>query len=320
MPVLRNRQGRIVTVLAERMQEYIDDFGYTRVPYRERGRADAPEGWVAVLRERGGLGDVICVQAVVAGLQDQGLKVDLYTPEIYWPICIADGTGVRTPYDGPLTEYYREVFEMFCPAGEHEADCGMRPREGRIRNFCAAAGVPPQRPPIERVCGPPWDWGDGRRHVGIHHVSANRSKDLPDAAVAHLARCFIADGCVVHLFHDRPLKEVPGARPEIGNSLVQTAAKVLSLDLLIAVDSGLLHLAGALGVPTLGLFGPTNGEITCEFYPSVRVMQCQPPDAQCYAPCYYSKIINRYYCQRRIGECMLDTSWDAIYEEARMLL
>ena len=33
-------------------------------------------------------------------------------------------------------------------------------------------------------------------------------------------------------------------------------------DLVVGVDTGLLHMAGALDVPWVGLFGPTNPEVT----------------------------------------------------------
>lgn len=41
-------------------------------------------------------------------------------------------------------------------------------------------------------------------------------------------------------------------------SLLQMAAIMSKCDLIIANDSGPMHLAAALGVPTLGLFGPTD--------------------------------------------------------------
>ena len=41
-------------------------------------------------------------------------------------------------------------------------------------------------------------------------------------------------------------------------TLAQTADLLLQAELLISVDTGILHLASALGVPTIGLYGPTH--------------------------------------------------------------
>lgn len=52
---------------------------------------------------------------------------------------------------------------------------------------------------------------------------------------------------------------IPGAQDWINRlSLEETAALLAQARLFIGVDSGLLHLANALQVPALGLFGPTD--------------------------------------------------------------
>jgi len=71
------------------------------------------------------------------------------------------------------------------------------------------------------------------------------------------------------LFCDKP--ESPQARAfrEAGSPALQVytsldnVASLLTLcDLVVGVDTGLLHMAGALDVPWVGLFGPTNPEVT----------------------------------------------------------
>ena len=58
------------------------------------------------------------------------------------------------------------------------------------------------------------------------------------------------------------------------------AAAVAECDLVISADSGIFHLAGALGVPALGLFGPTSGEIMCRPYPT-HTWITYDPGARC---------------------------------------
>ncbi len=63
-------------------------------------------------------------------------------------------------------------------------------------------------------------------------------------------------------------------------SLMETAALLKSMDLLIANDSGPVHLAAALGVPALVVFGSTDPERTGPYGPGHRVLRtkldCQP--------------------------------------------
>jgi heptosyltransferase-3 len=65
-------------------------------------------------------------------------------------------------------------------------------------------------------------------------------------------------------------------------SLVETAVLVDGADLYVGNDSGPLHLAAALGVPCVGLFGPASPELTAPRSPSIvplyRKVACSPCD------------------------------------------
>lgn len=316
--MLFNREGRRVIVDPALYSWYLEFHDYKEIPYIINGRGE-DFSKVAVTREIGGLGDVICVQSVVAALQAQGFEVTLYTPEKFWPVCIADhlvdtSSGVSKP--GP-EEYFSRVFNMFCPAGDYEGKSRMRPVKGRIRNFCEAAEVEPAMPPIKDRIGPPIRVnGELNIEIGIQPMSENPSKDLTmaqlGALVAHLQR----RGARCHVFHDRPLS---GLRCEfhIKRPLEEVARRIRGLDVMIAVDSGLLHLAAVLDVPTVGIFGPTNGPITCEFYPAVSIIQAsQPVGIECFTPCYYNQDPNGYVCRKRQGYCMKEFDVAVIAEEA----
>ena len=64
-------------------------------------------------------------------------------------------------------------------------------------------------------------------------------------------------------------------------SLAETVAVLRVVDLLITNDTGPAHIAAALGVQTLVIFGPTNPATTRPFGPSAEVVR-RPPDC---APC-----------------------------------
>jgi hypothetical protein len=69
----------------------------------------------------------------------------------------------------------------------------------------------------------------------------------------------------------------------------QSAALLSTCDGFIAPDSGLLHVAGALGVPTVALFGPFSWKERTIYYPSVQALQGR---ARC-APCHHHKRAGR---------------------------
>jgi ADP-heptose:LPS heptosyltransferase len=55
---------------------------------------------------------------------------------------------------------------------------------------------------------------------------------------------------------------IAGAEDWVGKlNLEESVAALEQLDLFIGIDSGLLHAAGAVGTPTVGLFGPINPKL-----------------------------------------------------------
>jgi ADP-heptose:LPS heptosyltransferase len=59
-------------------------------------------------------------------------------------------------------------------------------------------------------------------------------------------------------------------------SLAEVAAVLERCDLVICGDSPLLHLAAAVGTPSVGLFGPTQGRLRAPYGPEHRVVQAVP--------------------------------------------
>jgi len=68
-----------------------------------------------------------------------------------------------------------------------------------------------------------------------------------------------------------------------GAPIREVAAAIKNLDLFIANDSGLMHLAAATGTPVVALFGPTNPYFVRPWGESYRVMRM---DLDC-SPCFY---------------------------------
>ncbi|MGI8586569.1 MAG: glycosyltransferase family 9 protein [Chloroflexia bacterium] len=80
------------------------------------------------------------------------------------------------------------------------------------------------------------------------------------------------------LFCDRPLDRSPVAAAfaragspalAVYEPLDRVAALLARCNLTVSVDTGLLHIAGAIDVPWVGLFGPTNPDVTGPYDPSL---------------------------------------------------
>jgi heptosyltransferase-2 len=69
----------------------------------------------------------------------------------------------------------------------------------------------------------------------------------------------------------------------VGRDRPALLAAVLSeLDALVAADSGPAHVAAAVGVPTVTLFGPTDPRLTTPLGPGQRTIWHQPACGPCF--------------------------------------
>ena len=139
-------------------------------------------------------------------------------------------------------------------------------------------------------------------------------KEWSDEGYADLADRLIADGLRVVILGTHPAQEVTQRVPEVldlsGRTNLGEALGVLDRSrTLVAVDSGMLHLAAAIGKPVVGLYGPSDHRITG---PQGEGHEIVSTDAEC-SPCI------RVTCERgRI--CMNDMTSDMVYEAVGRIL
>jgi ADP-heptose:LPS heptosyltransferase len=65
-------------------------------------------------------------------------------------------------------------------------------------------------------------------------------------------------------------------------SFRETAAVISCADLLVSVDTGPLHVAAALGIPAIAIFGPIDYRARCKGYINVTVMTADLPCIPCW--------------------------------------
>ena len=79
-------------------------------------------------------------------------------------------------------------------------------------------------------------------------------------------------------------------------SLADLVGVISGLRALVTNDSGPMHVAAALGVPTLAVFGPTDWRETAPMGPRARLLH---EDVEC-APCLLRECPIDHRCMRRI--------------------
>ena len=97
-------------------------------------------------------------------------------------------------------------------------------------------------------------------------------------------------------------------------NLMETACALSECRLLITNDTGLMHLANALKIKTLAIFGPTTRELG--FYPDERISRVVENEQLKCRPCTH---VGRQRCPKKHFKCMVDIEPDHVYEVARRL-
>ncbi len=150
----------------------------------------------------------------------------------------------------------------------------------RMVDRCAALALPPGAklpsewpvPKLQVAAAEAAAWrsrrglnDDSRPIVALAPGAVGPSKRWPSAAYAALTRRLLADGLAVWVLggpDEKPLAtEIIGdttARDLTGRDLRDAILALASASVAVSNDSGLLHVAAALGTPTIGIFGPTS--------------------------------------------------------------
>jgi len=281
-----------------------------------------------ILREAGGLGDVVRTFPVARGIKARfpGARVDYVCLAGYERLvalsqdvdsCVAVGLGARRKRDekpDPARHGYvaqlgaddhTTLVDLFCPAYRHEVLTDGAVTLDRVELFCRAAGVEPTTPRLavpedaaRRARGELRSaFGDrGGPLVGLAPYATHPARSwLGRERMIGLGRALAARGCRLVFFHswkcrrpgrDEALASEVGAFPALRLAWPLLAAYVRQCDLVVSVDTGVFHLAGAVGTSTLGLFGSTSGEVMRRPYPTHAAMSAGGPSPGCDAPCY----------------------------------
>jgi ADP-heptose:LPS heptosyltransferase len=213
---------------------------------------------------------------------------------------------------------YDVVLDLHCPCLSHEKP--KAPPINRIDLFAQSIGIPVLKDPkpIYVVHPSELEWAANWLQEKMHLASKerlviisplasniNRSIDIsltketirllktkmPNIKILVLdhtvdfLRTIIWDGYADYVGHDLPLREL--------------SALLSFAQLLICPDSAALHIAGALDIKTLALFGPTDANARIDHYPNAVALW--PGHTLSCAPCWYES-----------GKCSHKSCWKMI--------
>ena len=214
------------------------------------------------------------------------LLIDLLDVERSWTIAFTENVPAKYKL-GFDTRCRRWQFNLRVPINlyrMHLSDqvirllrsLGIRPLRDTM--LPRVALTPKQAAQAEGLIGP----ADGRTIVGIHCGSGYRFRYWPAQRFAELAdRLASQHHARIVLLAGKDERRVaediaarmtaPAERPQT-SSLTQLAALMKRLDLLVCMDTGPMHLAGALGTPMTVIWGPGSLDIFRPRWPASRIV------------------------------------------------
>ena len=191
-----------------------------------------------------------------------------------------------------------------------------------IVRYLGVGMLPVQFPVLFPVC----EVAGEEPRVAVVPVSRGAAKNWPVERFAETAKRLRREvGAAVYLFgtkDDAPACEAVRSAAALGasdpgivnlagrTSLVEMGGWLGAMQLVIANDSGPIHMAAAVGTPVLALFGPTDAKRTGPYGAQHRVLTA---DVEC-RPCF------RRACSEDIPKCLSGITVDRVVGAALEML
>lgn len=253
------------------------------------------EGRVTLLRRRA-LGDVVLLGSITAPLAERGLSVTVMTDPLYVPLVerlrgVARATPVGSPPDGVLVDLQRDwksraAYPLSPVLRKHTLSRlrlllglgGRRPSVPEI--YGEAAAVPP--------CPPPWFDLPARPRdtLALAPGAATDLKRWSPERLSAVGRAWPGPVLVIGGPREEELcsavaRGIPGAQVLCERGFQGTLEALAQAKVVLAGDTGLLHLGAACGARPVALFGPTHPADGFFPYREGRVVQLSLPCRPC---------------------------------------
>lgn len=240
---------------------------------------------IRVVRD-GGIGDLVMLIPALRELAGRGYRVHLAC-DARWIELFRCHPALAAVEDmaGDLPPLGRTV--NLVRAVDFAADHPRARSSDRVDLFCEVLGVEPvDRRPDLHLPAEAHDWAESFcGDLGSFAVVQYRATS-PYRTYPHMAE--VCRGLLVHLpviaVSDLPWEERPSAARDLCGTApaAQVAAVIGRAAVLVGPDSGGLHLAGAQGVPFVGLYGPYPPDLRLAHYAWKRALRAAPECPPCF--------------------------------------
>jgi hypothetical protein len=259
-----------------------------------------------VTRAMGGIGDFLMMTPGLHALKAMrpGRPLMLAIPRQFFPLFEGNGDVQLLDMDEDLDpSAYQEWFNLTdCPAARIESRTAPRVKANRIELFARGLGITGarlkamDRRPRYAVTEDERIWREeffarnglsGTRVIGVQARTDEAYRDVPHMpqiveSLAQIAAVIVFG----RLWPDDTGH--PRVRQISGFDLRKSFALASGCDAIVTPDSAFFHLGGALDLPCVGLFGPTDGRIRGLDYPRARVLDARNT-LQC-VPCWRNEV------------------------------
>lgn len=266
-------------------------------------KSAAQPSTMLVTRAMGGLGDLLMMTPGLRALHKKypQEKIHFAIPKAFFPLlegnddfeCIdIEDTALQT------TDYARWYDLTDCPASRIESMELPNVKSNRIEIFAAALGIK-KKELAQYGYTPRYEISaderrvaeeyvaklnpDNKKIIGIQPYSAETYRNW--SKIEELVVKLSQDSLVL-VFNNQTFDGYEGDNIiKIIKPLRASFAIVAQCDLIISPDSSFIHLAAALSVPAIGIFGPTSGQVITRHYLKSKIIIPDKKDFPC-SPCY----------------------------------
>lgn len=263
---------------------------------RDRDLREQPEDYKSVLLTRsGGFGDLLFMTPLVRTLVAAGKQVTVCCHAKYREAL--SGVPVEwREYPMKLAEVLPYDREMWL---EGVIEFAEEPERHAVDLFAEAAGVELTEGKELSFAVRDEDRAWAKEHfpekefyrIGIQLMASSPARTYPKELMVEVIRGLLQElpGAELALFGAPGTVQLEASHPSILNvaakaqTFGQSAAVLECCDVVLAPDSAITHLAGALRLPTLALYGSFPWKARTAYAPTVRALQ----GALRCAPCYW---------------------------------
>lgn len=180
---------------------------------------------------------------------------------------------------------YDTVISLHCPAIAYEKF--GNPPINRIDLFARHVGLTPLADPVPHIYLTDKEINDageflfrtglhGKKFMVVQIFGSSAARSLDQAKVKNALRRLYDEHQIRSLITTHSTdamteiqwNEIPGSVVVRDKDCREISAIMCHADLVLCPDSAHLHMAGALGVPTVALFGPTDPRARVNYYPN----------------------------------------------------